>query len=146
MSKVKHGMTRRSGGIPKVYRAWVEMKRRCNNPSRKGYQYYGGRGISYQHSWESFDGFYADMGSSWREGLSLDRINGEGNYCKENCRWADRFTQARNRSNRRLFLFDGVYFRISELLMFSVVPYKTLKNRLYRGWPTDIALQTPIST
>ena len=78
-----------------VYRTWADMKTRCNNPNRKEYKYYGGRGISICKRWEKFQNFYNDMGDR-PEGLTLDRIDNDGNYEPENCRWTTYAEQNHN--------------------------------------------------
>lgn len=77
------------------YHSWNSMKNRCNNPNLKEYKNYGGRGISYDPRWEDFREFYKDMGKR-PEGTTLDRIDVDKNYCKENCRWATREQQQHN--------------------------------------------------
>lgn len=84
-----------------VYACWQQMLQRCFNPKRKAYPDYGGRGITVCDRWNpkaggSFENFYEDMGEC-PEGLTLDRIDVNGNYCKENCRWASWFVQVNNR-------------------------------------------------
>lgn len=92
-----HGMHK-----TRIYQIWSDMKIRCRNPDNKFYDRYGGRGISYQESWETFEGFMLDMEEGYEENLTLDRINPNGNYCKENCRWATQTEQCRNKGmNRR---------------------------------------------
>ena len=77
---------------------WYEMKRRCNDPTRHNYKYYGGRGIKVCQRWQgSFDAFYDDMGAR-PEGHSIDRVDNSGNYDPNNCRWA---TMAEQTANRR---------------------------------------------
>lgn len=76
---------------------WSKMKSRCLCPTDSNYVNYGGRGITLCDKWLSYAGFIEDMGSSYKEGLSLDRIDNNGNYCKENCRWTDRTTQSYNK-------------------------------------------------
>lgn len=73
------------------------MNQRCNNPKHSNYEYYGGRGITVCEEWEIFESFYSDMGRKPR-GLTLDRIDNDGNYCKANCRWA---TEEEQKANRR---------------------------------------------
>lgn len=77
------------------YRSWEAMRARCNNKNHKHYEYYGGRGIQVCAEWDSFWNFYSDMGRK-PEGFSLDRIDPNGNYCRENCRWTNGSEQAYN--------------------------------------------------
>lgn len=91
-----HGMK----GTP-TYKAWKSMRQRCKNKNDPHYPDYGGRGITVCERWESFENFLADMGERPSDDLSIDRINNDGNYEPGNCRWTDRFTQARNRRNTK---------------------------------------------
>ena len=94
----KHGYL--AGGYqqnpPRIYRAWLDMRQRCNNPNSQVYKYYGGRGISICPQWDDFTIFLKDMGEPLM-GLSLDRINNDGNYEPTNCRWATASEQQRNK-------------------------------------------------
>lgn len=87
---VTHGATN-----TKTYGVWEGMVQRCNNPKSEGYPNYGGRGIQICSSWLDFENFFTDMGER-PEGMSLDRIDVNGNYCKENFRWADASVQGFN--------------------------------------------------
>jgi hypothetical protein len=81
----------------RTYRSWSSMKSRCRNPETCHYQDYMARGITYDPRWEKFENFLVDMGER-PEGMTLDRFpDPNGNYCKENCRWATPEQQARNR-------------------------------------------------
>lgn len=90
-----HGQAARNG-FSGAYSSWADMKKRCSNPKHQAFRYYGGRGITYDPRWETFEAFYADMGDR-PPGLTLDRIDNDKGYAPGNCRWADRKTQARNR-------------------------------------------------
>ena len=79
-----------------TYSSWSAMKTRCRNPKHNRYPLYGGRGITFDPAWDDFLVFLQDMGPR-PDGFSIDRIDPDGNYCKENCRWADYSTQNLNR-------------------------------------------------
>lgn len=88
-------------GTP-TYRAWAGMLDRCDRQSRQGYENYGGRGITVCEKWrDSFVAFLKDMGEK-PEGLTLDRIDNDGNYGPDNCRWATREVQSRNQRLRKV--------------------------------------------
>lgn len=90
-------LTKHGRAHDKLHYIWTGMKQRCGNPSNKMYHYYGGRGITVCDEWQSFEGFLKDMGDSWAEGLSIDRMDNNKGYCKENCRWIPKSDQAKNR-------------------------------------------------
>ena len=80
----------------RLYKTWNSMMQRCLNNSTPSYKNYGARGITVCERWKDVSNFIEDMYSTYQEGLSIDRINPYGNYEPNNCRWADRTTQAQN--------------------------------------------------
>jgi len=98
------------------YLAWVAAKKRCSNPRNASYRHYGARGIRMCPAWAgSFVAFLRDMGRRPSPSHSLDRINPNGNYAPENCRWASPQVQARNRRCSRWYAFDGQQLLLGEV-------------------------------
>lgn len=124
--------------------AWRHMKSRCHNPNHKQFSNYGGRGIKVCQRWrESFWNFLEDMGDC-PPGLQIDRINNNGNYEPGNCRWATSEQQQRNKRTNRLFTVRGVDGCLTELAnKFGAVSYQTVRQRLSKGWDTELAFTHP---
>lgn len=134
----KHG-----GSYKREYGIWKGMRRRCNSSNNPAYKYYGARGISVCKEWnESFEKFYNDMGKS--NGMTLDRIDNNGNYEPCNCRWVERKTQMRNMRRNYLITFNDKTMPLCEWAEVIGVTYSALRHRINRGWALDRALQTPM--
>jgi len=126
-----------------LYDTWLQMRYRCTRTNHHAYPRYGGRGISYDQRWNKFSVFLQDVESSWKEGLSLDRIDNNGNYCKENCRWATPTEQANNRRNMRLIEFNGKSQTLTNWAKELGMKKSTLTQRFYSyGWPIERVLNT----
>lgn len=97
-ANTKHGASPHRG-YTKLYNTWLRMKGRCNSPTSTSYPYYGARGISVCEEWENDFSAFRDwaMKNGYKEGLSIDRIDVNGNYCPQNCRWITMAEQQRNR-------------------------------------------------
>ena len=121
----------------KPYAVWKTMRNRCKSKRSNRYASYGGRGIKVCEEWSSFDKFWEDMGETYSEGLTLDRINPNGDYCKENCRWVTQKVQQRNRRNNAVV--NSIYgvMTIAELAEITGIKYQTLESRHWRGCPDE---------
>jgi hypothetical protein len=120
------------------------MLARCNNPKNNRYRYYGARGIAVCEDWKSFENFYVDMGDP-PTGLTLDRIDVDGNYCKENCRWVTTVEQANNKNNNHLLTYKNEVRTIAEWEKELGFPRSLIWQRLERlGWSVDKTFTTPV--
>lgn len=127
-----------------LYKIWEAMKRRCLSQKCRNWKNYGGRGIKVCDRWlNSFQNFWDDMSSGYKKGLSLDRIDVNGNYCPENCRWVDYKTQARNKRNSRFLNTPWGVITLAEAAEKSKIPAATLLRRIYRQWPEDMLFIKP---
>lgn len=134
-----HGMT-----DTRTFKSWESMKQRCLNPKAPDFQRYGGRGIDVWPSWvNSFETFFADMGPR-PERTTLDRIDVDGDYTPENCRWATPKRQQRNRRDTLMLTLDGATQSLPDWAEQLGVSRSTLKTRLDKGWTVERALRTPV--
>lgn len=127
------------------FTAWDHMIARCTNTLNPHYHNYGGRGISVCETWRtSFVAFLTDMGHRPTPGHSLDRIDNDGNYNKDNCRWATYRQQQNNKRTNHILTCDGVSLSMTEWAEKAGMPRSTLARRISSGWPVDIALKTAV--
>jgi len=135
---VHHGYARRDKSNA-TYHCWVDMRARCYNERREQYRNYGARGISICTEWDVFENFLRDMGER-PSNTSLDRIDVDGNYQKNNCRWASQKQQCRNKRNNVLVTFEGVKLPLAEVAERVGMPYGRFYNRIVRfGWSVEKA-------
>lgn len=130
----------------KEFRAWLAMLARCFDPKNDAWDSYGGRGITVCEEWKnSYPAFFNDMGNAPSPDYSLDRIDVNGNYCKENCRWATRETQCNNKRNNRMITHKGKTQTMSQWAREVGLSNVVLSDRLGRGWTVEEALETPLT-
>lgn len=128
------------------YTSWASMIQRCTNPRCRGYENYGGRGITVCDAWlHSFERFYADMGKRPTPDHSIDRIDRDGNYTPDNCRWATVKEQNNNTSQNRIVEIDGEMRTLAQAVENGEQKLKrgTVQSRLARGWSVEDAIKTP---
>ena len=126
----------------RVYNSWEKMLSRCRNPKNKDFHNYGGRGISVDSRWLDFRNFFADMGDP-PAGMTLDRIDTNGNYSVSNCRWATRYEQARNMRRNLLLTLQGTTKTAAEWAQDLKIKVGTLYARKRRGWTDERTLSSP---
>lgn len=142
--KATHGHTKNRSATPEYY-TWHSMKARCTNPKNSHYACYGGRGIKVCDSWlASFENFLADMGSK-PANTQIDRIDNNGDYCPENCRWVSKQANHMNRRITYMVEWDGKQIALLDLCNNLLLPYHTIWQRLERmHWTLDKAISTPV--
>lgn len=139
VGKRTHGLA----GTP-IYNVWNGMRSRCKHEGHINYENYGGRGITFCDKWNTFDGFYEDMGNGYKEGLTLERIDPNGNYEPSNCKWATPAEQQNNKTNNHVLTIFGEELTLAEASQKYKIPYNTLKRRIYKGWTHEDAVTKPI--
>lgn len=151
-SSLVHGETRSCGcigankthGLAKspTWNVWARMKGRCLNVASPDYKDYGGRGIAVCDKWMAFEGFFEDMGIR-PEGMSIDRIDNNRGYFKDNCRWASAGVQAGNKRTSIKLTIGGISGCLATLARRSEVKYMTIYMRLAAGWDAERAFTEP---
>lgn len=123
------------------YKIWCNMLERCNNDNNMAYDAYGGRGIRVSEEWLCFENFIKDMGICPKQ-FTLERMDNNLGYNKENCKWASRKEQARNRRSSLILSYNGTTKLLCEWSEELHIPYKTLYARIFRGgWSVSRALE-----
>ena len=126
-ANTKHGLEKHP-----LYSTWKNMKRRCNNPNASEYENYGGKGICVCEDWSSnFQSFYDwSIDNGWSKELTIDRIDTNGNYCPENCRWASIEIQMNNTTRNHYIEYEGNTYTLSTLAKHLNIPYNIVRYRL----------------
>lgn len=139
-----HGKRYTKNGQSREYTTWCNMLSRCRNPKGEHYSDYGGRGISVCEKWYTFEGFWEDMENGYIPSLTIDRIDVNGNYCKENCRWATIKEQANNRRSNHYVFYCGEKMTLQEACQKREIDYHSVAARLKLGWNFEKVIETPI--
>ena len=129
-----------------LWGTWTSMLRRCESPKHKAYKYYGGKGVKVCPEWHDFWNFaeWAEKQGGRKQGQTLDRINSNGDYCPENCRFASMRTQSLNKCSNIRITYDNQTKTIQEWSEITGICHETLRNRYWRGWaPEKIINTTP---
>ena len=126
-----------------TYETWKAMKARCRNVSCSNFKYYGAIGINYDDKWESYDEFVSDMGHR-PDGKTLDRIDSNKGYSKENCRWSSPAEQQRNRRYCKHITYNGETKTATEWSRELGFAKGTIYNRvILKNWPVEQAMTIP---
>ena len=128
-----------------LYETWKNMKRRCYDPTNKRAKFYLEKGVTVCDEWRNDYSAFRNwaLKNGYKKGLTIDRINNDGNYCPENCRWATAKIQANNQSRNRLLTYNGETLTMSEWADKLGITYGTINHRVQRGWPMTRIVNTP---
>lgn len=133
-SNTKHNKCKTS-----IYNVWNGMIQRCTDIKNSRYKSYMGRGITVCDKWLTFEGFYEDMGDR-PKGMSLDRVDNNGNYCNENCKWSTPKEQSNNTRKNHPLTFNGKTQNITQWSEELNISWTVLQSRINRKWSTERAL------
>ena len=137
--------TTHGGTGTRLHNAWFNMRMRCGNENNHKYKIYGGRGIQVCVEWkENFEAFRDwALANGYKRGLTIDRINNDGDYEPDNCRWATMKQQARNTRNNVHITINGVTKLLCEWAEVAGIKYDTLLRRYHKGWRDERLLVKP---
>lgn len=122
-----------------TYKIWGSMIQRCTNKKSRSYSSYGGRGITVCDRWLKFENFFADMGEK-PPGLSIERINNDGNYELRNCKWATTAEQSNNKRSTRRLPYKGQMVPLQVVAKEVGLSVHTIRKRLFLGWSEEEAI------
>lgn len=128
-------MSKHGASNTRLYGIWTNMKGRCNNPNAEGYKDYGGRGIQVCKEWAHDFSVFQEwaMSHGYQETLSIDRVDVDGNYCPENCRWASMKEQQNNKRTNVFCEIDGETMTLAQWAEYANLPKYEIYDRWRRG-------------
>jgi hypothetical protein len=130
-----------------LHTTWQRIWNRCTNPNADNWAYYGGRGIQVCERWRVFDHFLADMSASHSDGLTIERMDPNGPYSPENCRWATQEEQVNNTRRNIFVTYQGRTQTVAQWAKEFGLDYFLLRARLTKlGWPVEKAMTAPVMT
>jgi len=133
----KHGETK-----SRLHNIWSGMKGRCQNNNNPKYKDYGGRGITVCDEWQTFEPFRDwALANGYQEGLTIDRVDNDGDYTPSNCRWATVVEQAKNKRNNKIISINGEAHCLAEWAAKTGLKEDTISMRIKRGWPSEQLLK-----
>ena len=144
----KHGLTSETNvECRELFHTWNNMRQRCSNSNRPDYRWYGGKRVKVCPEWsENFKSFYDwACENGWESGLTLDRIDPNGDYCPENCRWTTWQVQQNNTTRNHMVEYQGKSQSLADWCRELNLPYRTIRSRLnLLKWDAIKAFETPI--
>lgn len=150
--RAKETSTKHGGTKERLYQIWMGMRRRCGDPKIKDYPRYGGRGIQVCDEWQDYSVFRKwaisngyDQCAEFQK-CTLDRIDPNGNYEPDNCRWVDIKTQENNRRNNHLIEYEGKTQNLTTWARELGIDVVLLRDRIRHGWSFERAITTPVQT
>ena len=149
IEKIKDSNTRHGASQTRLFKIWVNMKKRCLNKNCHAYKDYGGRGIMVCEEWLNDFVKFKDWAvkNGYKEDLTIDRKNNNGNYSPDNCRWTTIKVQANNTRHNRIIYHDGEFHTMKEWAVKLNINYRTLSVRINRDkWDTEKALTYSVKT
>ena len=139
---MKHGLWSRN---KRLYKSWNSMIQRCDNKKNPHYKDYGGRGICVLKEWYNPSVFEKwAIKNGYKDDLTIDRINVNGNYCPENCRWVTQQEQCKNKRNNRFITIDGVTKCLKDWIDFFKISKNCFRHRISKGFDEVTALKMPL--
>lgn len=140
-SNTKHGYARRGDNHSRLYSVWGGMMQRCLNPRSTNYKNYGGRGICICDDWKNFENFKDwSLQNGYQENLSIDRIDVNGDYCPQNCKWSTNIEQANNKRGTKKYLFNKENLTVAEISRKYNLNYEKVRESINAGKIKEIEL------